>query len=209
MAHNPLHGLDRTAERIRLVHEAALRAAARTRLDADRIRALAGADSLNGSIEPGDSGDSTDSASPSLGRAAAMADLADVVADRTEAISRDYADLSRMLDGALGAGGRFMPTAQQTGDPTEAADPVLASLEEIEAATPVPPKRRFWQRRWFAARSRQDANEDLKLVAAEMAIAGSTRAEIEDRLGSAFGPDEAAQALGEIFTDGTQGGGSR
>jgi hypothetical protein len=206
MAQNPLYGLDRTAERIRLVHEAALRAAARIRLDADRIRTLAGADSPNGSIEPGDSGDTS---RPSLGRAAAMADLADVVADRTEAISRDYAELSRMLDGALGAGGRFMPTAQQTGDPTEEADPVLASLEEVEAATPVPPKRRFWQRRWFAARSRQDANEDLKLVAAEMAIAGSTRAEIEERLGSAFGPDEAAQALGEIFTDGTQGGGSR
>ncbi len=40
-----------------------------------------------------------------------MADLADVVADRAESISRDYADLSRMLDAALAAGGRFMPTA--------------------------------------------------------------------------------------------------
>ena len=95
MAQNPLYGLDRTAERIRLVHEAALRAAARIRLDADRIRTLAGADSPNGSVEPGDTGH------PGLGRAAAMADLADVVADRTEAISRDYAELSRMLDGSI------------------------------------------------------------------------------------------------------------
>ena len=48
-------------------------------------------------------------------------------------------------------------------------------------------------------------SEGVRLIATQMAIAGSSRSEIERRLRTEFGINDAARALDEIF--GTQRGG--
>lgn len=179
---DPLHALERTAERIRFAHEATMRAAARIRVDAERMRAAAADE-----------------------RTLQMAALAETVSERAEAIAHQCERLARVLDGALAAARRI------EGRAAAAPAPPIEAPEPSSAATAQPPlrTRRFWRRGWRASRAQADDPQGLRLLATRMAIAGSSRLEIERRLRSEFGAAAAERALEAIFPEGAANGGGR
>jgi hypothetical protein len=92
------------------------------------------------------------------------------------------------------------PTAAEIPDPLP-EDPVLA-----EASQPEPPstiesasRPRWLSRRNETAPTPGGTSEGVRLIATQMAIAGSSRTEIERRLRIQFGVRDADQALDDIF----------
>lgn len=78
-----------------------------------------------------------------------------------------------------------------------------ADAPEAEAPAADPERRPRWlnrrgERRAAEAESRS-TSEGVRLIATQMAIAGSSRAEIERRLRVQFGVQDATEALDEIF----------
>jgi hypothetical protein len=83
------------------------------------------------------------------------------------------------------------------GVPEELATALLQeSLED-------PPEGSVWEGPVANGRSggRPPASEGIRLIATQMAIAGSTRAEIQDHLRERFGVNDAKPVLDEIFGD--------
>lgn len=116
-------------------------------------------------------------------RADLLAGLASALVDRTEGIRTDCARLSALIDRTARLIAERDSTAAQV-PPPESRPPSLGGREDGFAGT---------------------TSEGVRLIATQMAIAGSSRSEIERRLRTEFGINDAARALDEIF--GTQRGG--
>ncbi len=89
------------------------------------------------------------------------------------------------------------PEIDEAVQPPAASEPAPAPERPAPAATEKP--------RWLSRRNDREArsvgstSEGVRLIATQMAIAGSSRAEIERRLRIQFGVRDADQALDEIF----------
>jgi hypothetical protein len=219
-----LRPLDAAIDEIRLLHEAAERAAAR--IDAETAQ-------LTGGQDPTD---------------ALVADVAEALVERTEMIRGDCERLSALLRrarAALAASAGAAPAAP-LGDVAPALAEPLPSMsaerysdeppyEAPRYADPEPPPRadwRFWRRHRGSAEpgrpgeapprlpqldysgigvgpvtephdprsgGRSPVPEGVRLIATQMAVAGASRVEIERRLQRQFGIADAGSALDEIF----------
>ena len=116
-------------------------------------------------------------------RADLLAGLASALVDRTEGIRTDCARLSALIDRTARLIAERDSTAAHL-PPPESKPPSLRGGEDGFAGT---------------------TSEGVRLIATQMAIAGSSRSEIERRMRTEFGIDDAAGALDEIF--GTRRGG--
>jgi len=137
----------------------------------------------------------------------ALADLAESLVTRADGIRAECEQLStllerakRMVDTAAPAPGANHPgPAKKPAAPARPSSPGAAIPLEAD---------------WDAARGalegpvangrsggRPPASEGIRLIATQMAIAGSTRAEIQDHLRERFGVNDAKPVLDEIFGD--------
>ena len=117
-----------------------------------------------------------------------LGELADAVAGRTEAIRGELGQLSALLDRARQLVGEDSPS-----EDAEPAAPTEADWQVTPAAldgVPAPALNGSHQSR---------PATDLRLAATQMAISGSTRAEIELHLRGALEPGEVDTLLDEIF----------
>jgi len=189
------------AEQIRLLDEAAARASARVGEAAEGLRSAPG-DDFHSQL---------------------LADLANSLVERVNEISDECERLSRMLERAskLSAGGApSAPSPAPSPDVPEIFKP--ATPNGLAAATPEPERRREWtpeperapqperapepepqeraERRLDRRRAPgQTTPEGVRLAATQMAVAGSSRSEIERCLRIQFGVRDADVALDEIF----------
>ena len=139
-------------------------------------------------------------------RADLLAGLASALVDRTGEIRADCERLSALME----------RTAKLVADRDAAAEPAPGA--EVDPIEPAPadepaamsrPERRpsdpSIKPRWLTGAGEQpgvpttSTSEGVRLIATQMAIAGSTRGEIERRLRIQFGVNDAGQALDEIF----------
>jgi hypothetical protein len=167
------------AEQIRLLDEAAARAAARVGEAADGLRD-APRDDVNAQL---------------------LADIGSSLVDRVSEISAECERLSRMLDRAssLSAGrapssrsaapGRDVPEIFKPATRNGIAD-TAPEPEPAPQSAPQPDRRRT---------PGQTTPEGVRLAATQMAVAGSSRSEIERCLRIQFGVRDADAALDEIF----------
>jgi hypothetical protein len=140
-----------------------------------------------------------------------MGGVATALVERTDQIRADCERLSSLMartaklvaerDGTSGAA-----TAPAAKAATEAPPaPVTRDLPPPEPVEPEPPAQRpRWLEREEASSDTQDVDEGgtsegVRLIATQMAIAGSSRSEIENRLRIQFGVVDAEQALDDIF----------
>jgi len=202
-----LKPLDAAIEEIHVLHQAAERAAARI---GSEVEDLTGR-------EAGTSG--------------LVADVAEALVERTEAMRADCERLSSLLRRS-----RAAIAASVGEDAPPAPEPAVAEPEPEREAKPkisfqLPPNWRFWRRDRveepprpelapprlprpdyaaagvgpLAARpdggapNRVPVPEGVRLIATQMAVAGSSRAEIERRLQRQFGIVDAASVLDEVF----------
>ena len=145
-------------------------------------------------------------------RAQLTAGIADALVGRTDEIRNDCERLSGLMQRATAGVAR----REAEGGPS-VAPPVTRDLRTVEspvapAAPPVPaaPEAaeeteqdtlgRSWDDEAEPQRSGSEgSSEGVRLIATQMAIAGSSRAEIERRLRNQFGVADAGQALDDIF----------
>lgn len=146
-------------------------------------------------------------------RAELTAGIAAALVERTEEIRRDCDRLSNLMqratDGvarleAAAAGSSVPPPATRDLRPVSPAD-----AEPRQAEEPAPESGdRSWNDPGESERSGTGgSSEGVRLIATQMAIAGSSRAEIERRLRIQFGVVDAGRALDDIF--GTSRSGAR
>jgi hypothetical protein len=170
------------AEQIRLLDDAAARAAARVGEAADGLRNAPGDDSR------------------------LLADLGSSLVDRVNEISAECERLSRMLDRAS----KLTADARSSSSPAPAHDipeifkpatrngiaPAAPETERELAPEPAPRPAPQPDRRRTPG---QTTPEGVRLAATQMAVAGSSRSEIERCLRIQFGVRDADAALDEIF----------
>jgi hypothetical protein len=201
-----------SSSRIGEIVSAATAAAADIRSEADALRG---------------SGGSTDS---KISRERLVAELADSLVARAEELKRDAANLadvleraSKRLDAGAGAPTTDSSATTESPAPTEAkpAKPIVVSAgahrlgsgelqdkvaDRFEASEPAPATgRRVAFRRRSSASPRPvqpttPSADGLRLLATQMAVAGSNREEIEERLLKDFGVEDANSLLGDIGT---------
>jgi hypothetical protein len=120
-------------------------------------------------------------------RAQEMSSLADALVDRAEAVKRQSDELLRALDQAkLQVEGKLQPEAAEQA-PVHHLKPVDPSPGAIP---PSPPAPRF---------AGAPPSDGARLLATQMAVAGSSRIEIESRLQNEFGIDDAGPMLDAIL----------
>ena len=173
--------LAQMAEAIRLLDEAAERAAAQVSEAADGLRGGPGSDF----------------------HAQLVADLGEAVVERVNEIHDECERLSGMLARATKLSARRGAPSPAPTPITEAPDDVLktaigngsASVEPRPGPARAPAERRLDRRRSPG----QSTPEGVRLAATQMAVAGSSRSEIERCLRIQFGVRDADAALDEIF----------
>lgn len=186
----PASALDEMAAEIRTVDEAAQRASRRIAQSARRLR----------SSSRWHRGTNND----------VMGELADALAARADAIRAECDALRGLVERARGTVAKQPADAEPRGE---------AGPGEAEEAPPAPPAEADWRQATVAATAepwpQAAANggravppriQDVRLVATQMAIAGSTRAEIEAHLRGELGFAEVEPMLNQIFGDAQRSG---
>jgi hypothetical protein len=212
--------LDLSAERIEAIVAAADRAVADIQAEAAALR---GSEPSNGSR---------------ISRQRLVADLADSLVARAEGLRREAAELSGVLtrasdrlreadEAANGLSPYVGAEASRADDPAtiEAAEPtappappheglrakVADRFTSGERAAHKDRRSSFRRRSTAVPRDRSEpvpSAEGLKLLATQMAVAGSNRDEIEDRLRHDFGIEDVGELLGDVRTGSTESRGT-
>jgi hypothetical protein len=198
-----LKPLDAAIEEIHVLHQAAERAAARIGAEVE---------DLTGREDGGSE---------------LVADVAEALVERTEAMRADCERLSALLKRARGA---IAASLGEAAPPPPEAPPAEPEPEpKPRISIQLPPSWRFWRRDRvgepprpelapprlrrpdyavagagpLVARrespSRVPVPEGVRLIATQMAVAGSSRKEIERRLQRQFGIVDAASVLDDVF----------
>jgi hypothetical protein len=123
-----------------------------------------------------------------------LAELADSLVARAEAIRDDCERLAALLDRAREVVGGDPSHGE---DSSEMAADVAASVLSGDGGDVSIDS--VWQGPIASLGGDVGIAEGVRLIATQMAIAGSTRAEIESRLREQFGIEEARPVLDEIF----------
>lgn len=207
--------LEQMAEQIRLVDEAASQAAARIAEEAQRL------------THPEGSGDAAPRADLLADLASALVERTEEIRDDCDRLMVLLDRAIKVVAAHDAAGAQAPSETRVQRAPAEAelpppapappqspapepAEPV-AELAEPEPSGDArerrpsvePVERPSWLGRRTGRRSTEGesrgTSEGVRLIATQMAIAGSTRAEIERRLRVQFGVEDATQALDEIF----------
>lgn len=152
-----------------------------------------------------------------ISRERLVAELAESLVERAESLSREAADLAGLLGRASG---RLLPKDEPPASPEPAtasvptATPARSSTPDLdrrvserfvsgdESRTADKRGSKPFKRRSGASdpqtRKRPSPNDGLKLLVSQMAVAGSTRDEIEARLRTEFGVEDASSLLGDV-----------
>lgn len=182
----PLHdSVSSATQRIQQIIEAAEKAAAGIIADAEAQARLYLDQSRRGADRMGDE------------RAQAISDVTDSLIDRAEAVKRQSDDLIVALQQA---GAQIDERVRERVSPMPESEPAPAPsppprLRPV-AAPPVPPEA---EPRVTAHPSVTAPSVGARLIATQMVVAGSSRVEIEDRLRSEFGIQEAGPMLDAIL----------
>ncbi len=171
--------LARMAEQIRLLDEAAERAATRVSEAAGELREGGGSD-FHGRL---------------------LADLSASLVERVNEIQAECGRLSRMLARATKRSARSGADQAPTPIPDRPAPEVFkAAIRNGSASAKRRPERAPARPRLDRRRSPgQSTPEGVRLAATQMAVSGSSRSEIERVLRIQFGVRDADAALDEIF----------
>ena len=187
----PADPLEAMASQIRALDAAATSAAERIKQAADQLGEGAG---------------------HSKQRVELMGGVATALVDRTDQIRADCERLSSLMDrtaklvaaaDARAGGSASAPAAETSQPPPTAVSHLdLPRPEPVEETTVETPRPRWLERDDSPETSESDdggTSEGVRLIATQMAIAGSSRSEIEHRLRIQFGVVDAEQALNDIF----------
>jgi hypothetical protein len=147
-----------------------------------------------------------------------MGGVATALVERTDQIRADCERLSSLMDrtaklvaarDAEAAGTTPAPTPTPTAESTSTPPPAPVSHLDLPRPEPVEPEpeQAASRPRWLERDDQLDTSqtdeggtsEGVRLIATQMAIAGSSRSEIEHRLRIQFGVVDAEKALDDIF----------
>lgn len=139
------------------------------------------------------------------------AEVCDALVARSEALARDAQSLVALLERASKRLGTDTPAPAAAGPPQKAdARPGgTQGRQEERKPSPSPRLGRFKGRPLVAkppaSDSASDSSAGLRLLASQMAVAGSTREEIERRLRDEFGVTDVSPVLADVFPGSEKG----